>query len=61
MGLSEADLIFRNQAKSQFTGERFEHLYRGWKIGRVRKSDIPEEFGGTRQMDIAEKESQLVR
>jgi site-specific recombinase XerD len=27
-------LIFRNQAKTRFTGQRFEHLYRGWKVGR---------------------------
>ena len=27
--LSEADLIFRNQAKTRFAGQRFEHLYRG--------------------------------
>ena len=28
--LTEADLIFRNQAKMRFTGQRFEYLYRGW-------------------------------
>jgi hypothetical protein len=50
--LTEADLIFRNQAKTQFTGQRFEHLYRGWKVGRVRESDILQEFGGTRHVIV---------
>ena len=43
--LSEADLIFRNQAKTRFTGQHFEHLYRGWKVGRVSEIDILQEFG----------------
>ncbi len=50
--LTEADLIFRNQAKTQFTGQRFEHLYRGWKVGRVREFDILQEFGGTRHVIV---------
>lgn len=45
--LSEADLIFRNQAKTRFGGQRFEHLYRGWKTSRVSDSDISQEFGGS--------------
>ena len=45
--LTEADLIFRNQAKTRFAGERFEHLYRGWKVGRVTESDIRQEFGAS--------------
>jgi len=44
---SEADLIFRSQAKTRFGGQRFEHLYRGWKVGRVSESDICQEFGGS--------------
>src|SRR6202167_3451475 len=43
--LTETDLIFRNQAKTRFSGQRFEHLYRGWKVGRVGDSDIRQEFG----------------
>ena len=46
--LSEADLIFRNQAKTRFAGQRFEHLYRGWKVGRVTDSDIRADFGGSK-------------
>ena len=45
--LSEADLIFRNQAKARFAGQRFEHLYRGWKVGRVTESDIRRDFAGS--------------
>ena len=45
--LSEADLIFRNQAKARFAGQRFEHLYRGWKAGRVTEPDICRDFGGS--------------
>ena len=43
--LSEADLIFRNHAKTRFVGDRFEHLYRGWKAGRVTEGNIRQEFG----------------
>lgn len=43
--LTETDLIFRNQAKTRFAGQRFEHLYRGWKVGRVSNCDIRQEFG----------------
>jgi hypothetical protein len=46
--LTEADLIFRNQAKTRFGGQRFEHLYRGWKVGRVTDSDIRADFGGSK-------------
>jgi hypothetical protein len=45
--LTEADLIFRNQAKTKFAGQRFEHLYRGWKVGRVPESDIRQDFRGS--------------
>jgi hypothetical protein len=45
--LTEADLVFRNQAKARFVGQRFEHLYREWKTGRLAESGIVEEFGGT--------------
>jgi len=45
--LSEADLIFRNQAKTRFSGQRFEHLYRGWKAGRVTEPDIRQDFCGS--------------
>jgi hypothetical protein len=43
--LTEADLIFRNQAHTRFAGQRFEYLYRAWKVGRLTESDIQKEFG----------------
>jgi hypothetical protein len=42
--LSDADLVFRNNARMRFGGERFEGLYRGWKNGRVSESAIEQEF-----------------
>jgi hypothetical protein len=44
--LTEADLIFRNQAKARFKEQRFEHLYRGWKAGRVPDNEIRQQFSG---------------
>jgi len=44
--LVENDLIFRNQAHTRFAGNRFEHLYRGWKAKRVTDANIREELGG---------------
>jgi len=42
--VSDADLIFRNHARSRFSGQRFEGLYRGWKNGRVSERSICQEF-----------------
>jgi hypothetical protein len=50
--LTEAELIFRNLAKTRFAGQRFEHLYRGWKVGRVTDSDVRHDFGSNNR-DIA--------
>jgi hypothetical protein len=38
--------ITASEAKTRFSGERFENLYRGWKAGRVTPADIRQEFGG---------------
>jgi len=43
--VTDADLIFRNQAKSRFAAERFEHLYRAWKAGRLAEAEIRGELG----------------
>src|SRR5258708_15435653 len=43
--VTDADLIFRNHARDQFTGERFEGLYRGWKNRRVSEIGIRQEAG----------------
>ena len=42
--VTEADLIFRNQARSRFTGDRFEGFYRGWKSGRITDEGIRKQF-----------------
>jgi hypothetical protein len=42
--VSEADLIFRNQSKERFSAPRFEHLYRGWKVGRTTNEQVRNEF-----------------
>jgi hypothetical protein len=42
--VTEADLIFRNQARSRFSGDRFEGFYRGWKVGRVTEDTIRQQF-----------------
>jgi hypothetical protein len=44
--VTDADLIFRNQSKPRFAAERFEHLYRGWRAGRVTGAEIRNELGG---------------
>src|SRR5207253_7477822 len=43
--VSEVDLIFRNQMRSRFSGDRFERLYRGWKNGHISESRIRYEIG----------------
>ena len=42
--VSEGDLVFRNQAKQLFAAPRFEHLYRGWKAGRISETEVRAEF-----------------
>jgi len=59
--LTEADLIFRNQAKTRFAGQRFEHLYRGWKVGRVTETDISQEFGGSSRHATVHFATEVVR
>jgi hypothetical protein len=51
--LTEADLVFRNHARSRFFGQRFEHLYREWKSGRLAESQIRHKFGSTGSRTIA--------
>ncbi|MGC2529519.1 MAG: hypothetical protein WA639_17345 [Candidatus Acidiferrum sp.] len=59
--LTEADLIFRNQAKTRFTGQRFEYLYRGWKVGRVTESSIVQEFGAGKHPVTARFATEVLR
>jgi hypothetical protein len=59
--VTDGDLIFRNQAKTRFVGERFEHLYRGWKAGRVTDADIRQEFGGSNHPVTTHFATELLR
>src|SRR5580658_6716259 len=59
--LTEADLIFRNQAKTRFAGPRFEHLYRVWKVGRVTESDIRQDFAGSERRAIVHFAAEVLR
>jgi hypothetical protein len=43
--VSENDLIFRNQARRRFTGDRFEGMYRRWKNGHISESGMRHEVG----------------
>jgi hypothetical protein len=43
--VTEADLIFRNQARKRFVGDRFEGMYRGWKNGHISGGHIRYEVG----------------
>jgi hypothetical protein len=42
--VTDAELIFRNEARSRFQGATFEGLYRNWKVGQVSASAIEERF-----------------
>jgi hypothetical protein len=59
--ITEADLVFRNQAKQRFGAPRFEHLYRGWKAGRVQDADVREEFQGNGMVHTVQFASQVLK
>jgi hypothetical protein len=42
--VSDADLIFRNEARSRFHGRTFEGLYQNWKRGQVTAATIEKKF-----------------
>ncbi|MGC2018777.1 MAG: hypothetical protein WA657_23305 [Candidatus Acidiferrales bacterium] len=42
--VTDAELIFRNEARSRFKGATFEGLYRNWKFGQVSAASIEERF-----------------
>lgn len=58
--LTENDLIFRNQMRLRFTGQRFEHLFRNWKAGRVADSQIRRKFGNTGSQTIAHFQAEVL-
>lgn len=59
--VTDADLIFRNEAKTRFVGQHFEHLYRGWKTGRLTQDDIRQEFGCASHPVTAHFTTELLR
>jgi hypothetical protein len=58
--LLDSDLIFRNQAGTRFSGERFEGLYHGWRNGRVSESAIWQDFQTNDRRRIVHFESRLL-
>jgi hypothetical protein len=48
--VTDADLIFRNDAQRRFAGEKFDGLYRGWKSGRVSDGAIRQQFQANDRM-----------
>ena len=59
--VSEADLIFRNQAKQRFAAPRFEHLYRGWKAGRTTDEQVRDEFPASGKRHEVEFVAELLK
>lgn len=58
--LTEGDLIFRNNAKERFRGERFENLYRAWKSNRTPESEIRSQLGGSDKPHTIHFQTQIV-
>ena len=50
--LTDADLLFRSQARSRFYGSRFQAFFRAWKKGRVTDDGIRREFGSNSKKRI---------
>ncbi len=42
--LAKSDLLFLNQAKQRFKGERFQTLLRNWKAARITEAEIRAEY-----------------
>ena len=42
--LSKTDLLFFNEAKRRFAGDRFETLFRNWKAGRIAEAELRGQF-----------------
>lgn len=59
--LTERDLIFRNLAKERFIGTRFEHLYRGWKVGRVADAEIRADLHGSNKPHTVQFDTQTLQ
>jgi hypothetical protein len=42
--LGKTDLLFFNEAKRRFGGDRFETLFKNWKAGRITEAELRAEF-----------------
>jgi hypothetical protein len=42
--LGKTDLLFFNEAKRRFAGDRFEMLFKDWKAGRITEAELRAEF-----------------
>jgi len=42
--VSKTDLLFFNEAKRRFVGDRFETLFKNWKAGRIAEAELRAEF-----------------
>src|SRR5882762_9820642 len=42
--VSKTDLLFFNEAKHRFAGDRFEALFKNWKAGRIAEAELRAEF-----------------
>jgi len=42
--LGKTDLLFFNEAKRRFAGDRFETLFKSWKASRIAEADLRAEF-----------------
>jgi hypothetical protein len=42
--VSKTDLLFFNEAKRRFAGDRFETLFKDWKAGRIAEAELRAEF-----------------
>src|SRR5207244_2923527 len=42
--LSKTDLLFFNEAKRRFAGDRFEMLFKNWKAGRIAETELRAQF-----------------
>jgi hypothetical protein len=59
--LTEADLIFRNQARQRFEASRFEQMYRSWRSGRVTDVQVRDEFQSNETQHTVHFETRLLK
>jgi hypothetical protein len=58
--VSDAELIFRNEARSRFQGGTYEGLYRNWKNGQLSATTIEQKFARNDRRRIIRFETYLL-